>query len=185
MEEFVTLRKTLVFTVALLFILTMAAPSLRAQSLTTGEIAGTVTDPTGAVVPGATVTLKNNDQGTTQTRTTSNTGAYRFALLQPGSYTMTISSPNLQTTQRNVRVNVGQATTLNAQMALAAAQEAVTVTAEGALVQAQNPNISTTMSHDQVAYVPNGGNDLSYVAQTAPGAAMNTQSGFGNFSTFG
>src|SRR4029077_13133193 len=61
----------------------------------------------------------------------------------------------------------------------------VEVTAEGGVIQTQNGNISTTFTPEQVALVPNPGNDLSYIVQTAPGAVMNTQAGFGNSSTFG
>src|SRR4029077_7241821 len=61
----------------------------------------------------------------------------------------------------------------------------VEVTAEGGVVQTENGNISTTFTPEQVQLVPNPGNDLSYILQTAPGAVMNTQAGFGNASTFG
>ena len=56
------------------------------QSLTSGGVTGTVTDPSGAAVPNATVTLKNNDTGAAASVTSNDTGAYRFALLNPGSY---------------------------------------------------------------------------------------------------
>jgi hypothetical protein len=71
------------------------------------------------------------------------------------------------------------------QLAVQSAGETVTVTAEGGLLQTENGNVSTTFSQEQIANVPNPGNDLTYYAQTAPGAVMNTQSGYGNFSTFG
>jgi hypothetical protein len=53
------------------------------------------------------------------------------------------------------------------------------------VVQAQNGNISTTFSNEQVQLAPNPGNDLSYIVQSAPGAVMNTQAGYGNSSTYG
>jgi Carboxypeptidase regulatory-like domain len=63
------------------------------QSLTSGGVAGTVTDPSGAAVPNATVTLKNNDTGAAASVTSNDTGAYRFALLNPGSYTVSVAAP--------------------------------------------------------------------------------------------
>lgn len=177
--------KKFAFTVALLVAIGVAVPSLLAQSVLQGDLTGTVTDPSGAVIPNAQVTLNNNDTGTTVTRQTTGTGAYRFALLSPGNYTVTISAPNYQTVKRSVRVAVGQATTVNVQMALATEQQTVTVTAEGSVLQTETSNLSTTMSTEQVQLVPNGGGDLSYVAQTAPGAAMNTQGGYGNLAMFG
>ncbi len=175
----------LVFTLALLVTFALAAPYLNAQSLTQGNVNGTVTDPSGAVIPGASVTLKNNDTGATQTATTNRTGFYNFALLPPGSYTLSITAPGYQTSSRALYVTVGQSTTSNVQMAVAAAEQTVTVTAEGGVIQTQTPTVATTMSSEQIHLVPNGGGDLSYIAQTAPGSTMNTQGGYGNFSTFG
>lgn len=178
-------RNTLVLGLALLVLLLTAAPFLTAQTLTQGDVLGTVTDPSGAVVPNAKVTIKNDNNGATQTRTTTGTGAYRFPLLEPGSYTLTFIAPSYRTITRNVTVTVGQATTVNTQMALAATEQTVTVTAEGSVLQADNPNVSTTMSSEQIHLTPNGGGDLSYIAQTAPGASINVQAGYGNFSSFG
>jgi hypothetical protein len=158
---------------------------LTAQTLVSGDIAGTITDPSGAVVPNATVSMKSNDTGQTQTTTSNSSGAYRFSLVQPGNYTLTYTAPNFQTATRQVRVAVGQATMANVQLSLSSATQTVNVTSEAPVVETENGNVSTTFTQNQIALVPNPGNDLSYVAQTAPGAAMNTESGYGNFSTFG
>jgi len=179
----VKLRITLIFTLALLLI---AAPNLlNAQSITQGNIRGTVTDPSGAVVPGAKVTLHSEDTGQTLVRTSSSTGAYEFAFLSPGRYTITINAPNYQETKRSVAATIGQVTTMNVQLPVQAASQTVTVTAEGGVIQTVSPTLSTTMSREQIALVPNGGGDLSYIAQTAPGSVMNSQGGFGNFSSNG
>src|SRR5215469_3237624 len=76
----------------LLVIVLLIAPSLVAQSLVSGDLTGTVTDPSGAVVSGATVTLKSDSTGATRTATTNNSGAYRFSLLPPGNYTVTANA---------------------------------------------------------------------------------------------
>lgn len=169
----------------LLLAVAVAAPQLPAQTLTQGSISGTVTDPSGAVVPKASITAKNEQTGATATATTNGTGFYRVSLLPPGTYTVTATAPNFQPTSSTVGVSVGQTSTANLQLALAAAKQTVVVEAGGAVVQKENPNVATTMSQQQVQGVPNGGGDLSYIAQTAPGATMNTQAGYGNFSTFG
>ncbi len=170
---------------ALLLAMCAAAPALYGQSLTQGAIAGTVTDPSGAVVPNATVTIKNEQTGVAATATTNKTGYYHFSLLPPATYTLSITAPSFQQATRTVPVTIGQTSTTNVQMALAAAQQTVVVEAGGGVVQTETPNVSTTMTVQQVQNVPNGGGDLSYIAQTAPGATMNTQAGYGNFSTFG
>lgn len=156
-----------------------------AQSLVSGDITGVVVDPSGAVIPNATVTLQNNGTGQTQTATTSGSGLYRFSLLSPGQYTISAASSGFQKSERAVTVAVGQATTVNLQMAVGTSSTSVEVTAEGGVVQTQNGNLSTTFTPQQVQMVPNPGNDLSYIVQTAPGAVMNTQAGYGNSSTYG
>lgn len=76
-----SLRYSWVVVVSLFLIL---APSLMAQTAATGALAGTVTDPTGSVVPNVTVTLMNTDTGQARTATTSADGTYKFGLLSPG-----------------------------------------------------------------------------------------------------
>src|SRR6185312_5644760 len=90
-----------------------------------------------------------------------------------------------QAARQIVSASVGQATTRNIQLALGGATQTVEVTEQGGTVESENANISTSFSPEQVAQVPNPGNDLSYILQTAPGAVMNTQAGQGNSSTFG
>ena len=180
-------RGTQVLLVALLaaaVALLWTAP-LAAQSLVSGGVTGTVTDPSGAVVPNATVSLKSNATGQTLTQTTSSDGVYRFQFLNPGTYTLSAEAPNFKSTTSTVSVSVGQMTTNNLKLALSTTSQTVTVTSEAPIIQTENGNVSTTFTPAQVALVPNPGNDLSYVAQTAPGANMNTQAGYGNFSTFG
>jgi hypothetical protein len=171
--------------IALVGLIVTLPNAAHAQSLTSGDIAGTVTDPSGAALPSATVTLKNNDTGATQTTTSSSTGAYRFSLLNPGNYSVSASAQGFQGTQQSVSVAVGQASTVNIRMQVATASQTVEVTAQGGAVQTENGNVSTTISPEAIANIPNPGNDLTYYVQTSPGATMNTQGGYGNSSTFG
>jgi hypothetical protein len=168
-----------------LFALVFTAVPASSQSITSGDITGIVTDPSGAVVPNANVTLKNRDTGATQTRTTNAQGVYRFQLLNPGQYTVTASAPGFQTISQNTSVSVGQASQVNLQAAVASSSQTVEVTAEGGVVQTEPGNIATTFTPQQIANMPNPGNDLSYIVQTAPGAIMNTQAGYGNSAVYG
>ena len=165
-------------------VLVLAATQVFAQSITQGNIRGTVTDPSGAVVPNAQVTIKSTSTGATQTRSSNGSGFYEFALLPPGSYNLTVTAPSYQSATQAVSVAVGQVTTSNVKLAVAATSQTVEVVAQGSVLQA-NPTVSTTMSQRQIEYVPNGAGDLSYIVQTSPGTSMNTQAGYGNFSTFG
>lgn len=158
-----------------------------AQTLTSGDVAGTVLDPTGAAVPNATVTLSSKQTGVTQTATTNSTGTFRFSLLNPGQYAVSANASGFQNSaQNNVAVTVGQTVDLTLKLTVASTKTTVVeVTAGGSAVQTENGNVSTNISPEQIANIPNPGNDLTYYVQTAPGATMNTQAGYGNSATFG
>ena len=161
------------------------APTAFGQSLVSGDLVGTVTDPSGAVVSNATVTLKSNATGETRTTTSSSSGLYRFSLLSPGSYTVSVTAQGFTTASSVFSVNVGQSTVANMKMAVGASSTTVEVTGAPPLVQTDNANLSTNFDSNIIQNQPNGGNDLTYVAQTAPGVTMNTGQGYGNFSAYG
>lgn len=172
----------------LLVVLALAVPSvLLAQNIVTGGISGTVTDPSGAVVPNATVTLKSNSTGETQQTTSSSTGLYNFPLLKPGPYSVSIAQSGFRGVSQKVDVLLGQTIMVNIKLAVGNASETVEVTGTVPLLQTEDANISTTFTSTQVENLPNPGGDITSYAQTAPGVLMNTQAGFGygNFSAFG
>jgi len=158
-----------------------------AQTTTSGDLNGTITDPSGAVVSGAKVALTSLETGVTQTTVTTASGVYRFPLLKPGDYRLSVSQTGFRSLSQNVTVGVGQALTNNLSLELGQAAETVEVTAAVPLIQTEDANLSTTFSNTQVENLPNGGNDLTQVAQTAPGVLMNSSSGggYGNFTAFG
>jgi len=163
----------------------LAASRASAQSTTSGDISGVIADPSGAAIPGATVTLTNADTGATKTTATSASGSYRFSLLPPGNYVVSATATGFAPQKVKVAVSVGQVQAANIALKVGAAAQTVTVTGEAAPVQTTNGNVSTSFSPQQVAIVPNSGGDLTQTVQTSPGAVMNTQAGYGNFSTFG
>jgi len=146
---------------ALLVAVTIGAPRLTAQNLTTGAVAGVVTDPSNASVPDAGVTLKDTTKGTTQDTKTNASGAYQFFLIAPGPYTLTITSTGFRPATREVIVNVGQITTINIKLGLATATQTVTVTEVAPIIQTENGNEAATLNQQQVSQVPNPGNDRS------------------------
>jgi len=170
---------------ALLVVLSLGSTRISAQTNTTGDIAGVVTDPSGATIPGAKITLKDETKGNTQESTTNKDGVYHFYLLSPGPYTISVAATGFETFTRHSNVAVGQIATLNVQMTLGAATTSVTVTEAAPLLQTDSGDTSTSMTQQQVSNVPNPGNDLSAIAQIAPGAIMNTQGGYGNVEAFG
>jgi hypothetical protein len=176
------------FSVFLLGVCT--ASQLSAQTATSGGLTGVVTDPSGALVIKITVTLKSNEKGFSQAAITDAEGVYRFPFLAPGRYALSIAVPGFEATSRMVAVSVGQTASVDFSLKVGPANTSVLVTAAAPLLQTQNADGSTFFNASQIANLPNPGNDLTNVAQTAPGAVMNTQKsaafgGAGNFSTYG
>jgi hypothetical protein len=158
---------------------------LTAQSTTNGAISGAVTDSTGAVLPDITVNLKSTEKGFTNSTQTNAQGSYQFPLLEPGKYAITISAPGFKTSTLTTTVSVGATSTVNAKLEVGTTGTTVEVTSEAALLQTESSEISTTFNSREISEVPNPGNDLTFVAQTAAGSVMNTGSGAGNFASFG
>ncbi len=161
-------------------------PPCAAQSITAGLVTGTVTDPSGAAVPGAAVTLSDSDTGTSQKADTNAEGSYRFAFVPPGSYSISVDAKGFQRQERTgIAVSAGQPATLNVQLVVAGASQSVTVVEAFSALQTDNADAATNFSQQMVRDLPNPGGDLTYIAQTAPGVVMNTQAGYGNFSVNG
>ncbi|HSY34628.1 MAG TPA: TonB-dependent receptor [Acidobacteriaceae bacterium] len=163
-------------------------PVARAQSTTSGDISGDLLDPTGAAIPGAKVVVKNTATGETKTVTSNSTGSYRVSFLTPGSYQVTVTAAGFTTESNVVEVSAGTVATDNFKITVGAGTTEVTVTAAAAPVNLENADVVTTFTAEQVQAMPNPGNDLTFVAQTAPGSVMNTGTaagGYGNFSSFG
>src|ERR1700722_18617156 len=170
--------------IALLLLLPAVAS---AQSVVTGGLTGIVTDPTGSVIVGATVSLKNQSTTEILTETTNSTGAYQFTLLKPGIYVVSVSQTGFKQATVTVEVLLGQTALASVKLEVGASSETITVTEQGALLQTEDANISSNLDTNQINNVPNPGGDITYVAQTAPGITMNssTGGGYGNFSAFG
>jgi hypothetical protein len=159
---------------------------LSAQTTTSGGLTGVVTDLTSAVVPDADVEISDNTKGTIQTTKTDREGVYRFSFLPPARYTLTVTRDGFRKEIRAVTVLLGPPVTVNVTLEIAKENTTVKVTGEAPLVQAENGDVSTTVNQRQINEVPNPGNDLTYIAQTAPGMVMNVENQFGaNFSSLG
>jgi len=179
-------KRLFLLSVLLSFVVFFSALRLPAQTQTTGEITGVVIDPSGGVIANAKVTLKDNSKGSAQSTETNKEGVYHFQLLNPSSYTITVSSSGFQETATVVDVALGQVTSADIHLTIGSATQTVTVTGESEpLIQTENGNVATTFSQQQLAEVPNPGNDLTAFIQSAPGVVMNTAGGLGNFSDHG
>jgi hypothetical protein len=173
-----------------IFLITFFLNRLNAQTTTSGAVTGVVTDQSGAVVPNADVEIRDITKGTIESTKTDRDGVYRFFFLSPSQYTLTVVHDRFRSETRSVTVLLETPVTVNIMLEIAKANMQLVVTAEAPLVQADNGDVSITMSQTQISELPNPGNDLTYIAQTAPGAIMNTDNartggGGGNFSILG
>src|SRR5580704_8423877 len=133
----------------LLVLLAVAAPA-RAQR-TTGEIFGTVTDQSNAVLPGVTVTIRGAAIGGAPTVVTSETGVYRFPALPPGDYVLEYVLSGFSTIRREgITVGVGAVVDLKVQMTVSTLNETVTVTGESPVVNIASTTVSTNYNKQWV-----------------------------------
>ncbi len=157
------------------------APAANAQTLTTGAISGTVTDQSGAVVPNATVTATSNGTGYSRTVQSESNGNFNFAQMPLGEYRLNVKAAGFRNADVGpIAVQVAQTATQNVSLEIGQATQTVEVTAQGSIIQVDNPNTTTTVSSQAIANLPNPGGDLTFEAQFAPGGVMNNTGGYGN-----
>src|SRR5207248_10388180 len=135
-------------------LLLAVAPLAYSQTLSTGALVGVITDASGAVVPGATVTLKSLETNESRTAATNETGQYRFSLLKPGPYSISAQATGLKSNVSKVEVAVGQAQSLNLALSVQGTQEVIEVQADAPVVQTENANLTTSVTAAQVVNLP-------------------------------
>jgi hypothetical protein len=187
--RFIRLRKV-ALTLCLLsvagLVADLKAPVAYAQSNISGDIMGNVTDASGAALPGAQVTVTSVEKGSINLVTTDRVGNFRVSLLNPGQYKVAVTARGFATATSQVAVSAGTITPISFALSVGQATTTVEVNSDAlAILHTDDAQISTTIDLQQIQSVPNPGGDLTWVAQTTPGAVMNTQGGYGNFATNG
>jgi hypothetical protein len=168
------------------FLLSATAPVVYAQTNTTGAIAGVVSDSTGAIIPGAAVTVTGLATGATRTIATSPAGEFRVSLLPPGAYSITVVAAGFEKSIQTIDVSASSVASADVVLSVGKASLTVEVAAgEVPMLHVDDAQLQTSFTEQQIQTLPNPGNDLTFIAQTAAGSVMNTQSGYGNFSSFG
>jgi hypothetical protein len=156
------------------------------QTTTSGGLTGVVTDQSNAVLLNSIVEIKDNAKGTTEATKTDREGVYRFFFLPPGKYSLKVAHDGFREERRLVNVLLGPPVTVNVTLEIVQVSHKITVTGEAPPIQAENGDVSSTVSQRQISELPNPGNDLTYIAQTAPGTIMQTDFQTGaNFSILG
>jgi len=150
------------------------------QGETTSAIQGQAIDSTGAVVPGAAVTVTSLDTGMERSAKTDEAGRFSFPQLKPGAYKVAIQAPGFEPqTVNNIFSALGQRQAVNFTLRVAQSKEVVEVNSEAPIINPSNANTSTTLDAPALESLPNPGGDLTYPLQFAPGALINT-AGSGN-----
>lgn len=146
-----------------------AFPAL-GQGASTGTLSGTVSDPKGAVVAGATVTVKNTATNQEFSTETNSNGAYSIPTLSSGVYTATIVSAGFkQAAVTDIKIDVGKTSTINVELEIGSANETVTIVGGGELLQNQTATIGTTLTGRQITDLPTASRDALDLVLAMPG----------------
>ena len=169
------MRSKILFLVAML----LFAVSVRAQYR--ASIQGVVTDPEGAVVSGATLTLTNLDTDLALTATSDENGVYNFNALPSAKFSLTVEKAGFKKkTLANVGIIPEQANALNIQLELGQVTESITVSGDSTpLMDTETASINGVVNSNQIQHLPSFGRDVLKLAQLAPGAFADGSQGGG------
>jgi hypothetical protein len=148
-----------------------SSPSAWAQ-VATAALNGTVTDATGAVVPEATVTLKNTATNVVHTTVTNTSGNYVLVNILPGRYTLTVGKPGFQTaTQPEFDLDVNQTTTLDFSLKVGATSQAITVEGAAVGLQTSTSELGSVITQRSVDNLPLNGRNFTQMLNLTPGVS--------------
>src|SRR5271169_5058219 len=160
---------------ALVFVLVVCVGSALptwAQSASSGTVAGSVTDQSGAVVPSATVTLTDISTNNTRSTTTNSAGRYIVVDVQPGTYNIAVTKAGFATTKtENQVVTVGASLTVNLSLQVGGANVVVEVQATGSELQTMNATVGNDITSIAIDNLPSLGRDVSTFVELQPGVA--------------
>ena len=167
------MSKRVLVTVSCLFALScICSPGAMGQMAGTGSVAGTVTDPSGAVVVGAQVTLTDASTNAQRTATSNEAGRYLFPNLPPGTYSMTTTKEGFRVAKvSSLTVNLGTTLTVDVAMELGTVSQTVEVVATPSELQVTNSTIGNTVSGDMLQSLPSLGRDVSSFVTMQPGVS--------------
>lgn len=154
-------------------LIAVTVPSIWAQGVSgSASVAGTVTDTTGAVIPGASVVLLNVERGSEQEVSTNEAGNYAYPDITPGTYTVRVSSEGFQTREvTDLQVQVGQRAAVNVELEVGQVTEVVTVEAAAVLLETESNAIGTVVDSERVNELPLNGRNFLELALLAGGTA--------------
>ena len=154
------------------FLGTSVLPALAQTTISSGSIQGTVTDPSGAGIPGAKITITSKETGQTQKLSSSSSGLYSTVALNPGNYAVRVEAPNFKTAELNVVVQVGVVTPGNVRLEVGTASTTVEVASSAVQVNTEQASVQGVLTKDQIENLPVNGRNFLDLAQLEPGVQI-------------
>jgi outer membrane receptor protein involved in Fe transport len=148
----------------------LALPLAAQQAVTAASVSGTIQDPSGGPLPGATVTMRNIDRNQTHTARTDARGRFRFPLLAIGDYQLTASAPGFASSQHPLRLAIGAALDIPIRL-LVSQSETIDVIAEAPIVETERTQVVATITPEEVHNLPLNGRNYLDLALLAPGVS--------------
>jgi Carboxypeptidase regulatory-like domain len=149
------MRRSLLSLIAAILFSSAISSHIYGQGGSTSSLTGSVADPTGAVIPGAQITIKNKATGAEFRAVTASNGTFAIPALDAGTYTVTISATGFkQAVINDVKLDAGVPGTVRVSLDVGSTTESVVVQGGGEIVQAQTANITTTLNTNQIANLP-------------------------------
>src|SRR5579885_653095 len=155
-----------------LFLLACAVVLVAQTTISTGSIAGTVTDPSGAVVSNAKVVITNTGTGQAQTLSTNSSGGYNSGAIAPGIYKVEISAPGFNRIDQLVTVQVGNTSTVNEKLTVGQGTTTVEVQGSAVTVNTEQAQVQGVLNAQQIDNLPVNGRNFLDLAQLEPGVQI-------------
>ena len=147
---------------------------------TSTEVVGTVTDSTGAVIPGGHVTLLRVETGERRQTTTTRTGDYAFPLIEIGTYSVTVEVAGFKTqTKTGIRVELQQIARVNVSLAIGETSERVEVVATGVELKTDDAVVGQVLDNRRISELPLNGRNIGALALLTPGVFFGSRQGYG------
>ncbi len=154
----------------LLLTLLICGSTMALAQVNTGDITGSVTDPTGAIVPKATVTIENLATHEKRTQQSNDAGSYTFTFLQPGHYSVSVKASGFKGyTVPDLAIQGGDHARADASMQVGEQSQTVEVTGQTPLLQADSATVSTTIAEQSVQDLPTAQRNLTSLVILTPG----------------
>ncbi len=175
----------LLLNAVLVVALSPALPTCLRAQVVTATVNGVVRDSSGAVIPGASVTLQNLDTGFRQTTVTNGVGIYVIERIPPGQYSLTVSKPGFKAAvRRPITLTVNQSSTFDFTLTVGSPEQIVTVHAPAVALQTSSSELGTVMNSQEIDNLPLNGRNFTQLLTLTPGASpVNTGQGASGWRT--